>query len=390
MDFVLTPELTFLLGVAVFWAVLYVVAKVFHLDKHGLQVEPAFFMFKSKALNSTLDRMANKWRFAWKVLSNMGLAFSIGLMVFSVYILSSNVLKFTFLFNFAPLGQAAPITPLIPVLTIRLYWLPYFFVAVVIIMLSHELAHGIVARLEGIPILSSGVLAFLVFFGAFVEQDEKEFEKATIMNRLRMLGAGSSTNLVVALMATLLLTGLFIPAPAGVLIQEVNPNGPADRAGLAQWDVVKAMNGTSINSLQDYSNYMSKVKPATTLVVTVLHNNALENVTVIPEANPANSSQTILDIRSTNYLPNRIGLDQYTGINLYWGLFWLYLLGVSVAIFNMLPAAPFDGERVLYYPLSNLVKKRKRALRWAMNIAVWTLFALNIVLSLWRYGLFRI
>jgi membrane-associated protease RseP (regulator of RpoE activity) len=271
-----------------------------------------------------------------------------------------------------------------------LYWLPYFFFAVVIIMLSHELAHGIVARLEGIPILSSGVLAFLVFFGAFVEQDEKEFEKASILDRLRMLGAGSSTNLIIALLATLLMTSLFIPTPAGVLIQEVNPNGPADKAGLQQWDVIKAMNGTSISSLQDYSDYMSKVKPNTTLVLTVLHDNADQTRYVTTAASPINSSQTILDIRSTSYLPNRLGLDQYTGINLYWALFWIYLLGVSVAIFNMLPAAPFDGERVLYYPLASLVKKRKRELRWALNVVFWGLFVLNIALSLWRYGLFRI
>jgi membrane-associated protease RseP (regulator of RpoE activity) len=229
-----------------------------------------------------------------------------------------------------------------------------------------------------------------VFFGAFVEQDEKEFEKASILDRLRMLGAGSSTNLVVALLATLLMTALFIPAPAGVLIQEVNPNGPADKAGLQQWDVIKAMNGTMIYSLEDYEDFMIDVQPNTTLVLTVLHNNADQTTRVTTAPRPSNSSQAILDIRSTSYLPNRVGLDQYTGINLYWALFWIYLLGVSVAIFNMLPAAPFDGERVLYYPLASLVKKRKRELRWALNIIVWGLFVLNIALSLWRYGLFRI
>ena len=386
MDFILTPELTFLLGVAVFWIVLYVLARVFHLDKHGLDVEPAFFMFKSKALNSFLDRVANRRRALWLVLSNIGLAFSIGLMVFSIYILTNNLIQF----SLPTISRAAPLTLLIPGLTIRLYWLPFFFLAVVIIMLSHELAHGVVARLEGIPILSSGVLAFLLFFGAFVEQDEKEFEKASTLSRLRMLGAGSSTNLVVALLATLLMMGLFISTPAGVLIQEVTPNGPADKAGLRQWDVIKAMNGTSIYSLQDYSDYMGKVQPNTALVLTVLHDNMDQTMNVVTAASSINSSQAILDIRSTSYLPNRLGLDQYTGINLYWALFWVYLLGVSVAVFNMLPAFPFDGERVLYYPLVSLVKKRKRELRWALNIIVWGLFVLNIALSFWRFGLFKI
>jgi membrane-associated protease RseP (regulator of RpoE activity) len=390
MDFILTPELTFLLGVAVFWIALYVIAYVFHLDKHGIDVEPAFFMFKSKALNSSLDKLANKWRTLWKILSNIGLAFSIGLMVFSIYILTNNLVNF----SLPTASQATPITPLIPVLTIRLYWLPYFLLAVVIIMLTHELAHGIVARLEGIPILSSGVLAFLVFFGAFVEQDEKEFEKASILSRLRMLGAGSSTNLVTALLVFLLMTGLFA-APAGVLIYDVTPNSPLAGSGTAvqRWDVIQAINDTDILTYNQYSDYMKNVGPNVTLTLTVLHANQRKNITIVTDPHPNNSSKGRIGFE-VGFVPvysaNRLGLDQYTSVNLFLALFWIYLLGVSVAVFNMLPAFPFDGERALYYPLASLVKKRKRELRWTLNVIIWGLFVLNIALSLWRFGLFKI
>jgi len=389
MDFTLTPEIVFLIGLAVFWVVLYVLARLFHLDKHGLQVEPAFFMYKSKALNSLLDRIANKRRTLWKVLSNIGLAFSIGLMILGIfYFLINNLLRFIF----QPVSQVAtPFILLIPVLTIRLYWLPYFFLAVVVIVLTHELAHGIVARLDGIPILSSGILAFLVFFGAFVEQDEKEFEKASLLARLRMLAAGSSTNLVTALLVTLLVTGLFVPTSAGFLIQEVAPNGPADKAGLQQWDVIKAINGTLILSVQNYSDYMSNVKPNTTLIVTVLHANQEKTLPITTEADPTNSSQAVLGpFQGYDYHTTRLGLDQYSNVNLYWTLFWLYLLGISVAIFNMLPAFPFDGERVLYYPLTHLVKKRQRELRWTMNGIIWGLFIVNVVVNFIRYGFLKI
>jgi len=388
MDFTLTPELAFLFGVAVFWVVLYVLFYMFHLDKHGLDVKPAFFMYRSKALNSFIDRAANKWRNLWLVLSNISLAFSIGLMVLGIiYFLINNILRLIF----QPVSQVTPFILLIPVLTIRLYWLPYFFLAVAIIVLSHELAHGIIARLEGIPVLSTGILAFLVFFGAFAEPDEKDFEKAPLLARLRMLAAGSSTNLVTAILAVLLITGLFVPSSAGVLIQEVAPNSPADRAGLQQWDVIKAINGKPILGLQDYSDYMDDVKPNATLVLTVLRNNVKQTLPIKTNASATNSSQAILGlIGGYDYHPNTLGLDQYSGIHLFWTLFWIHLLAISVAIFNMLPAFPFDGERVLYYPLAIFVKKRKRELRWAMNLIIWGLFVLNMILNFWRYGLLKI
>jgi len=388
MDFTLTPELAFLLGTAVFWIVLYVLFYVFHLEKHGLDVKPAFFMYRSKALNSFIDRAAHKWRTLWLVLSNISLAFSIGLMILGIiYFLVNNILRLIF----QPASQVTPFILLIPVLTIRLYWLPYFFLAVAIIVLSHELAHGIIARLGGIPILSTGILAFLVFFGAFAEQDEKEFEKAPLLARLRMLAAGSSTNLVTALLVVLLLTGLFARSSTGVLIQEVAPNGPADKAGLQQWDVIKAINGTPILGLQNYSDFMSKVEPNTTLTVTVLHANKEEPKNIKTAADPTNSSRAILGLLGGyDYYPNTLGLDQYIGIHLFWSLFWVHLLAISVAIFNMLPAFPFDGERVLYYPLASLVKKRKRELRWSLSIIIWGLFLLNTALNFLRYGFLKI
>jgi len=388
MDSTLTPELIFLLAVAIFWVILYVLAYVFHLEKHGLDVKPAYFMFRSKALNSFLDKVANKRRTLWLVLSNISLAFSIGLMALSIYFLTNNLIRFVF----PPIGQMAPVFPAIPVLTIRLYWLPYFFLAVAVVFLSHELAHGIIARLEGIPVLSTGVLAFLLFFGAFVEPDEKEFEKAPLLSRLRMLAAGSSTNLVTALLVTVLITGLFVPTSAGVLIQEVKPNSEAERAGLQQWDVIKAINGNPILVPQNYSDFMNEVQPNTKLNLTILHADNGKNFTLTTVASASNTSRAILPgiIVGSGYRPNRLGLDQYNGIHLFWALFWIYLLGVSVAIFNMLPAFPFDGERVLYYPLASLVKKRKRELRWALSGFAWGLFVLNIALSFWRYGFLSI
>jgi len=389
MAFSFTPEMIFLIEFAVFWVALYIIAHIFHLNNHGLEVKPGYFMYRSKALNSFLDNLAKRWPLGWKVLSNMGIAFSVGLLVYSVYSLGNNLLRFLF-----PIGQAAPVFPVVFGLTIRLYWFPYFFAAVSIVFLTHELAHGVVARLENIPVLSSGILAVLVLFGAFVEPDEKEFEKSSLLARLRMLAAGSSTNLVTALLVFSLMTGLFTP-PAGVLIYNVTPDGPLAKSGLdvQRWDVIQAVNGTDVLTYNQYSDYVKNIGPNVTLTLTILHANQRQNITVLTAPNPENSSKGRVGFEAgfiPVYYPNRLGLDQYTGVNLYLTLFWIYLLALSVAVFNMFPLYPLDGERVLYYPLERLVKKRKRELRVALNAIALGILATNMILTLWNFGLFSI
>jgi len=385
MAFTLTPESTFLLGVAVFWAILYGLAYVLHLDKHGLEVKPAYFMYRSKALNSFLDRLAKRWRTFWLVLSNIGLAFSIGLMVFSIYFLANNLLRFIF-----PIGPVTPVLPAVPVLFIRLYWMPYFFLAVGIIFFTHELTHGIISKVEEIPLLSTGIYAVLVFFGAFVEPDEKEFEKSPLLAKLRMLATSSSVNLLTGLLVILLMGGLFAP-PSGVLIHEVTPNGPLVKAypSIQQWDVIQALNGTPIRTYSEFAEYMEPVNPNVTLIVTILNSDTLRNITIITGSNEKGKGTVGIMYSWASYQPSRIGLGQYININLFWSLFWIYLLGVSVAIFNMLPAFPFDGEKVLYYSLASKVKKRKRELRLALNIFGWGLFVLNGILSFLIFGFIR-
>jgi len=388
MAFTLTPELTLLIGLVVFWAALYLLAYVFGLKKRGLDVRPAYFMFRSKALNASIDRLAKKQPIFWTLLSNVGLSLSLGLMAFSFYFLANNLFRFVF----RPEGAGgAYFVPAVPGLTLRLYWLPFFFIAVVVVVLPHELAHGIAARVESIPILSTGVFAILVFFGAFVEQDEKEFEKASLKARLRMLSAGSSANLVTALLVFMMLLGLFAP-PAGILIHETMPAGPLDKAGLGQWDVIQAINGTSVPNYASFSRYMATVKPGETLSLKVLQNNRVQYRNITTLAAEDNSSRAIIGLLNgwASYQPNRLGLDQYAGINLYWTVFWVYAVAFSVAVVNMLPLFPFDGERVLYYPLERLVKKRKKELRIAISSFTLGLFALNVILSLWQFGLFAI
>ncbi len=375
----MTSELAFLLTVVVFWAVIYVVSYIFHLEKHGLEIRPAYLTYKSKRLKGLLVRISKRRHVFWRTLCNLGLALAVGQMIFSIYFLISNLLRFAY-----PLGQTIPVFLVLPGVTIRLYWLPYFFTSTAIIIMTHELAHGIAALIERIPIKSAGLLLLLVFFGGFVEPDEKRFERASTLSKLRMLSAGSSTNFITGLLALMLLMGLFAPA-SGILIQETSKDGPAGRAGLQRLDVIYAINATDVFTVQDFQNYMTNAAPGETLIL----NTTRGNIYITTERDSKNQT-TIGLVSISNYHPCRLVLERLIGIHLYLTLDWTFLIAWSIAVFNMLPTYPWDGEKFLYYTLENVVKKRRREVRIIFNTVFWSLIAANMILSFLKYGLLSV
>lgn len=375
----MTPELWFLLGIVVFWTLLYAISRIFHLEKHGLEVRPAYFMYKSKWMRDFLDRISKSRQSFWKMLANIGILLAFGMMIFSIYFLANNLLKF-----FTPAGEAIPVVPILPGITLPLNWLPYFFAAAAIIVLTHEFAHGIAARIERVPIKSAGIVAALVFFGGFVEPDEEKLEKASKSSKLRIIAAGSSTNLVTFFLVILLLTGLFASS-SGILIQGIVENSPAAKAGLQQWDIVYAINGTTILTTDDLERY--KTEHNITSGQTLNFSTYRGNITIT--AGTDSSGKVSFGIYSLDYYPCRLEISPVVAINSYMLLNWFSLVSGSVAIFNMLPLYPFDGEKFVYYSLEKVVKKRLREVRIFYNVVCFGLIALNIALTLIT-GLFQI
>jgi len=338
-------------------------------------------MYKSTWMKNFLDRITKSRQVFWKMLANIGITLAFGMMIFSVYFLANNLVRF-----FIPVGEASPVVPILPGITIPLYWLPYFFAAATIIILTHELAHGIAARIEKIPIKSAGIMAALVFFGGFVEPDEKKMEKASKSSKLRIIAAGSSTNLATYFFVILLLIGLFAPS-SGILIHETREDGPAAVAGLQKWDVIHAINETPILNMDDFEQYVTahNITSGQALVFSTYRGDI--NIT----AGTGSSGNVSFGILYSNYYPLRIlEISPIVTINLYMFLNWLSLIAGSVAIFNMLPLYPFDGDKFVYYLLENVVKKRLREARIFYNIVCFGLIALNIALTFINYGLIPI
>jgi len=377
----MTPELWFFLGIIVFWILLYAISRIFHLEKHGLEVLPVYFMYKSKWMKNILERISQSRQTLWKMLANIGILLAFGMMIFSIYFLANNLVRF-----FIPIGETSPVVPILPGITLQLYLLPYFFAAAAIIILTHEFAHGIVARIERIPVKSAGIVAALVFFGGFVEPDEEKLEKAPKSSKLRIIAAGSSINLTTTVLVILLLTVLFAPS-SGILIHATRENGPAATAGLQQWDVVYAINGTRILTMDDFEQYVTNhtVVPGQNLTFSTYRG----DISITAGTNP--SGNVSFGILYSNYYPLRLlEISPVITFNFHTFLYWLFLIAGSVAIFNMLPLYPFDGEKFVYYSLENVVKKRLREVRILCNIVCFGLIALNIALTFVKYGLIPI
>jgi len=370
---------TFLLILIAFWAILYVLGRVFHLEKYGLEVGPAYFIYKSGKMKAAVEALAQKRSKLWRTLCNVSLVIAIGLVIYSVYFFVSNILGFFFL------GEVATrVSLIIPGITLRLYWIPYFLIAGAVIVVTHEVAHGIAAKLEKIPIESAGVMLALVFPGAFVEPNEEKFEKAPTLSKLRMVAVGSATNLVTGLLVLLLLLTLF--TPAGIMILETKEGGPLAKAGLGQWDSIYAVNGTQISNDLELYNYMTasdnNVSAGDILNLDTNKGTIPINVT---------EGEWIDAIGLTyywNYFRCRLGLGYTPAIHFQLALTWILLLAVAVAIFNMLPAYPFDGDKMVYYILERVMKRGLREARILITAICFGLMATSIALSFIQHGLF--
>ena len=55
----------------------------------------------------------------------------------------------------------------------------------------------------------------------------------------------------------------------GVLISDLSPDGPAAKAGLERGDIIKEMNGTSIESVSDYDKVMQELKPDDKIAIVI-------------------------------------------------------------------------------------------------------------------------
>jgi len=200
------------------WTIFIASAHLLKLERLGFEVHPLYALYKSTGLNSFIEYLARLSPRLWRVLGNMGVAASVGEIIFMSYLLFINLYRFFYIPE-----RASPVMPLIPGVTIRAESLPWFLAAAGVVILLHELSHGIQCVVEGIPIRSSAILLAVVTFGGAVEPDEEKLEKASRTSKMRIFASGSMANLAtgIILVAFFILFGDALPDAVYVFLQWV-------------------------------------------------------------------------------------------------------------------------------------------------------------------------
>lgn len=390
-----------ILYVLIVWGVILGITKAFKLEKHGFEVKPYSLTYKNAQVQNALTKILGRTRRGIRVFADVSVVAGFIMMGFGFWFLIDNITKF-----FDRPADFSQLTVLIPGVTLTSGpAILYFLLSIPIVLVIHEGAHGIVATLEKIKIKTGGFAIFIAMFAGFVEPDDEEFNKAKKISKLRVIGAGATSNVIFALaLGAILLTnpffavilpepirGGFYETPQGVNVLTVMSGGGAEKAGIQVNDVITSINGVPIITPLDFAKV--KLTPGETAKVTALRNGVSHEYQVEVMPSPDDPKKGLIGItrdNSISYKPifhfiewNNPGFSMF--------LLWLWMISFFIGIINMLPLPILDGGKFIHSiidkKLSDVMVNRTM---WVIYGFTFALFGLNIALSYLKSGWFTI
>lgn len=282
---------------------------------------------------------------------------------------------------------------LIPGLNPYLPW-TYGWIALVLTIIIHEAGHGIVARVYGVKVESTGLVLILGFpIGAFVNIEREELARTRLKEKSAILTAGPMNNMILAGLSLGLLyivVSTLVPLPEqdgtqyGVEIMTVGDGSLANSIGLEKGDVVLDIEGDRVEHIEDLSRLLqsnlgnnvaitwrdtnnqeitkiasipARVQPNTGILGVTITNVSPDPEFVLSRyksafgSNPiaillpptmAEGSVPYSDLMASKY-SSTLGSSFPIIANF---LFWLWFVNFNVGIFNALPIGPLDGGQL--------------------------------------------
>jgi len=453
-----------------------------YVNKKNLGTEGGLILYRTRWGIKLINYVGGKYKKTLKALSYVSISLGYVLMVGILLLIFQTV----YIYLTTPIARvirAPPIMPLIPyfpkLFGVESFFPPfyfiYFIIAVGIVATVHEFSHGIFARRFKIKIKSTG-FAFLkwfpALFGAFVEQDEKQMEKASKFKQMSILSAGVFANIIITLIFFLLLIGFFGLAftPSGInfdsysysvvgissiisvnnqLIfnysrneisgllneKELNQNqtkkeryvstkeffnGQEERGGkiILYHDapainnnlggIIQEINGVLITNTKKLTEELNKYNPGDIIKIKSIKENGVSEDEIILARNldSDKKEQAFLGIgffdKSRDGILGKVYkiIAGFKEENVYYEpkyefsvfiydlLWWIIIINLLVALFNMLPLGFLDGGRFFYLTIFGITRSKKIAEKSFLGITYFLLFLLLVLMTKWIFIFF--
>ena len=392
--------------VLIAWVVIFGVAKGLKLEKYGFTIKPYSLTYKNYKVQDALIRVLGRTRRGIRVFADVSVIAGFLMMGFAFWFLFSNITNY-----FVQPTEFAELTVLIPGVTLTSgSAIMYFLLSIPIVLVIHEGAHGIVGVMEKIGIKTGGFAIFIAMFAGFVEPDEEQFSKAKKISRLRLIGAGPTSNVIFAFaLGAILFTNpmfaMVVPEPFlssfyeeaedGVLVLSLIDGGGAQQAGIQENDVIIGINDVNIASAMDLQK--NPVEPGDTVNVTIVRDGNEIVIPVTIMASPDDPERGLIAIMRNDQPPQPIyniidwGLDTPMGFQFSMCLLWLWMISFFIGIINMLPLPILDGGKFIHTIIEGKIsEKAVNGTMIAIYAFTFITFGLNIGLSYAKSGWFTI
>ena len=389
------------------WVIIIVVAKALKLEKYGFELKAYSLVYKNKGVNNTLIKVLGRTKRSVKVFADLSVIAGFIMMGFAFYFLLNNISNY-----FVAQSNFSELTVLIPGVTLTSpEAITYFLLSIPIVLVMHEGAHGIVAALEKIKIKTGGFAIFIAMFAGFVEPDEEEFEKAKKISKLRVIGAGATSNVLFAIvLGIIMLTNpvfgmiiesiplfgepilnTFYELSSGVLILSTMENSGAEQAGLLGNDIITSINDIPIRGPADFPI----LDPGDTATVSILRDGQEMEFGVEIMSSPDDPERGLIGIMRDNSIPYKpiMNFIDWSNVdfNISMFLLWLWMISFFIGIINMLPLPILDGGKFIHTIIDKrFPEKSVNVVMWVIYGFTFALFGLNIALSYLKSGWFTI
>ncbi|KAJ1117384.1 hypothetical protein NDU88_005584 [Pleurodeles waltl] len=238
------------------------------LVSHGLSISPFHVRWQTTIFN----RLLYKWG-RWKprflyIWFTLGMVFGIIAMFGSIILLGKTLMQtLTQMMTEIPVDQNdRMLQVVVPGVNLPISQLSYFFSAILISGVIHEIGHGVAAIREQVRLNGFGIFIFVVYPGAFVDLFTTHLQLVSPVQQLRIFCAGVWHNFILGLAGLLVLFPLpallfpFYYTGVGALVTEVIEDSPASGPrGLFVGDIITNVQDCPVHSVEDWHSCVVEI-----------------------------------------------------------------------------------------------------------------------------------